>query len=71
VFVHVPPSGWHVDPDGTHVPFWQTPPAQQSESEVHGPVLSGTHVAAQLKPVFEFGSGKQMWLQQLSHKLHA
>lgn len=60
----VPPMGVQVRPEGTHVPFWQTPPVQQSESAVHVLWLSGMHEAAHFScPV---ASGTQTLLQQLS-----
>ena len=64
--MQVPPIGEHVSPDGTHVPPWQAPPEQQSESDVHVPVLSGMHEAAHFSAPVE--SGTQMLLQQLSHQ---
>jgi hypothetical protein len=44
--VHPPPSGLHVVPVGLHTPFWQVPPSQQSESEVHVPLPLGMQAAA-------------------------
>jgi hypothetical protein len=67
VLVHTPPIGTHFVPDGTHVPFWHTPPVQQSESDVHVPLPVGMHEAAHWKtpPI-----GTQTWLQQLSQSSH-
>jgi hypothetical protein len=64
----VPPMGVQVRPDGTQVPFWHAPPEQQSESDVHVPVLRGMHDAAHFSAPVE--SGTQTLLQQLSHRLH-
>jgi hypothetical protein len=66
---HEPPIGVHVRPDGTHLPFWQTPPEQQSESAVHVVPCSGMQEAAHTSCPDAFGT--QTLLQQLSHKEHA
>jgi hypothetical protein len=62
--LHVPPIGAHVRPDGTHVPRWQTPPVQQSESAVHVFPPSAMHALAHTSWPAAFGA--QMLLQQLS-----
>ena len=67
--MHLPLMGVQVRPEGTHVPFWQAPPEQQSESDVHVPVLRGMHAAAHFSAPAE--SGTQTLLQQLSHSEHA
>jgi hypothetical protein len=44
---------------------------QQSESAVQLLLPIGMQVPAQLKPLGDIGSGEQMLLQQLSHRLQA
>jgi hypothetical protein len=68
---HCPPMGAQVMPDGTHVPFWQRPPPQQSESAVQVPLPIAMHEAAHWSAPPAAGFGTQTWLQQLSHSEHA
>jgi hypothetical protein len=69
--VHWPPIGEQVMPEGTHLPFWQIPPEQQSESAVHVTLPIGMQAAAHWSAPPAEAFGTHTWLQQLSHSEQA